>query len=106
MPRECIGDNAAHNRPAHNGNGIDHADIALIAATLARWHKITNDDLRQRHQPPCPQALNHAEDQQLQHGSRKGAHHRADEKNHHGRIDQRLAAILIAEFAIKGNDGG
>ena len=66
-PVDMFSQKAAEHRPAHRGGGEHRADIALVAAALARGNNVGDDGLRERHQPAAAEALEGARQDQFGH---------------------------------------
>jgi hypothetical protein len=65
MPGQEVSDHAAEHRAQHTAHGEDRDDGSLASPAPVRWHEVADDDLRQRQQPACAQALQAAKGDQL-----------------------------------------
>jgi len=106
VPRQEIGDDAAEQRSGDRAAREHRAEHALIAAALARAEQIPDRDLRQRQQPAGAQSLHRPESDELVHGLRQAGEHRAQQEDSDRHIEQRLAAMLIAELAVERHRHG
>ena len=100
-PVDMFSQKAAEHRPAHRGGREHRADIALVAAALARGNNVGDDGLRERHQPAAAEALEGARQHQLGHAGRQRAGHRARDKNADGDEHQHAPAVDIRELAVE-----
>jgi len=66
-PRQVIDEESPGQGAADAGEGEDPAEVALIAATLARAHDVADDGHGQRHQSPTAQSLQGPERDELVH---------------------------------------
>jgi hypothetical protein len=82
-------------------DGEHRDEDALIAAALARADHVADGDLSQRQQPSSAHTLHGAEHDELGHGLRQSGQYRADEKDADRRVEQRPAAVLVAELAVE-----
>ena len=106
LPAEMLGEIAARHRAERIGGDRHRGDIALVAGTLARRDRLTDQCLRQRHQPAAAQPLQHARERQPFDGRR----HRAAERRPHEYRDrdehQVAAAQSVAEPAVERRRDG
>ena len=105
-PVELLGEEAAEHRAADRGHREHRADIALVAAALARRDDVGDDGLRQRHQAAAAEALQRAAEHQGGHRRRQRAGDRAgdeqaDRDHHHD-----AAAVDVGELAVERRHRG
>jgi hypothetical protein len=97
-PAERVGEEPAQQRAGHAGHAEDGPEGALVLAPLAGGHDVGHDRLGQHHQAAAAQALQRPERDQLAHALGQAAQRRADQENHDRRLEQALAAVLVAEL--------
>jgi hypothetical protein len=98
-PGQAVGEEPAEQRPDDARDAEDRAEGALVLAPLAGRHDVGHDRLGQHYQAAAAQPLQGAERDQLDHAVRQAAQRRADQEDHDRRLEQPLAAVLVAELA-------
>src|SRR5436189_45198 len=66
-PGEVVDEEAADQRPDHGRDPEDAAEVALVAAALARRDDVADDRDRRHHQASAAEPLEAAERDQLRH---------------------------------------
>ena len=105
-PVEMLGEEAAEHRPADRGGGEHRADIALVAAALARRDDVGDDGLRQRHQPAAAQPLQRAPEHQRGHARRQRADQRAGDEHADGDQHHDAPAVDVGQLAVERRHRG
>ena len=99
-PREIIDEEAAQDRAADARRRPHAAQIALVAAALARRDHVGDDRLRHADEAAAAQPLQGACGDELRHVLRRGAQPRGDDEEGDGGLQQHAAAIEVAQLAV------
>ena len=99
--RRGVGERAAEQRAGDGGGRPHRADVALVAAALARREEVGDRRLAERDQPARADALQRAERDQLRHGLREPAQRGADQEDRDRDDEQPPAAVEVAELAVQ-----
>ena len=100
-PVDVLGEEAAEHRPAHRGGREHRADIALVAAALARGNNVGDDGLRRAPSARRRRDPEGAGQHQRGHAGRQRAGHRACDENADGREHQHAPAVDICKLAVE-----
>ena len=99
-PTEGLREISAGDRAERAGRHRHAREIALIAPALARWNRLSDQRLRQRHQAAAAEALQHARGRQESDAGRQRAQHRACHEQRKRREDHRPPAERIPQPPI------
>lgn len=105
-PAQMLREQPAEQRPEHTGRAEHGPEQPLVPTAFARRHEIPDDRHRQHQQPAPAESLQGPEGDELGHVLRRAAQRGADEEDHDRRLEQPLAAVLVAELAPQGGRGG
>ena len=105
-PVEMLGQKAAEHRPADRGGREHRADIALVAAALARANDVGDDGLRQHHQPAAARPLQRAAEHQGDHARRQRADQRAGDEDDDGDQHHHPPAVNVGQLAVERRHRG
>ena len=97
--QRAVDDEAADEGAADGGEGEDRADVAAVAAALARADHARDDDLHQRGEAADAEALEGARPDQHRHARRERRHQGAGGVDHQRRLDQHLLAEQVGQLA-------
>jgi hypothetical protein len=100
-PGEVVHEEAADERPDHGREAEDGAEVALVAAALARGDDVADHRDGRHHQTAASEALQRAEGDQLRHVLARPAERGADQEDDDRRLQQRLASVEVAELAVE-----
>ncbi len=103
-PRKALGEEAADQRP-DDGRDREHAaEVALIAAALARRDDVADDGDRGHDQPAGAEPLQRPERDQLGHAPADPAQRGAGEEEHDRELEDDLPAVQVAELPVQRPD--
>src|SRR5581483_2306573 len=100
-PIQIRGKIAADQRPGYAGEAEHPAEDALVAPALARRDDIADDGLRCNDDPAAAESLHGAKENQLEHRAAEARERRSGEKKNNRRLHHALAAVKVAELAVK-----
>lgn len=105
-PREDLGEVGAEHWTQRARSGEQRREISGVAAALARCHVLTDQCLRQRHEPAATQALHRAQDHESAEARCQGTTHRRSGEDRE-REEQRAApAEAVAEVTVQRRGDG
>src|SRR5829696_6627252 len=100
-PARVVDDEATDQRPDDRRGGEDRADQPLVAAAVARRHDHPDHREGQRKDPARADALDRAEDDELNHVLRRPAERRAEDEDRDRDDEERLAPVDVAEPPVQ-----
>jgi hypothetical protein len=77
----------------------------LVTSPLAGRNQVADGRLREGHQAARTQPLHRAKKDELQHRLRQAAKHRADQEDADRDVEEALAAVDVAQLAVKRRSG-
>ncbi|ESU48244.1 hypothetical protein P376_3775 [Streptomyces sp. HCCB10043] len=101
-----VGDDAAEQRAADGGDGEDRAQVAAVAAALARGDHRGHDDLREGGETADADALDDAAGDEHAAAGRQTGDDRAQDVDDQGYLNQQLLAEEVGELAPERGGGG
>ena len=101
-PEDLVGagEEAADQRADQARDAEDGEEVALVFRSLARREHVAHDRERHRHQTAGTEALDGAEDGELDHRGREAREDRADDEDDDRDDEQRAAAEDVGELAV------
>jgi hypothetical protein len=95
------GEEAADDRAQDAGGAEDGQEVALVLGTLTWRDDVPDDGQGQGEEATGTHTLDGSEARQHRHRGGEGAEDRAEQEDHDGRGEERLAAVDVRELAVQ-----
>jgi hypothetical protein len=99
---EAVDEEPADHRPDHGRGPDDRAEVAPVAAALARREEVGYHGEGEHRQPTTTETLDRAETDQRGHVLTQPAQHPPRQEGHDRRLQDDLASVEAAEFSYAG----